>query len=233
MSNGQSNFVFSMNWSFFSKRVVLCLIAVIGITTLLDAQIYRNKSSRELAKEAIHTTKTNGLIVRLQTKQASIDKLNQLIASSKGEQKKAFTTKLKEIVETQTHENKQLITAFQNNYSFSDVYFVPDYNMKSYYRGDKDCFWDKDLQQVVLEDVPTKALVLGRAVNKSYDWVILDLNGKVLDDPFPNFFSLNNPLVNLKEGLFQPKSLDDSGRYIKLAGKISDKLNSFHNRVTR
>lgn len=194
----------------------------------LQGQMFVGKETTELAYNSIDKLKEGLLVVRLYTNHNALDTLYAMLARGSAN-KAGIRHKINQIKEVRDYENRMIIKAMKQEYQFSDIAFIPDYNYEAYLNGErKNICWNESLEETDMDLYTEPSLVLSRAQGANYDWAVILPQGQALDDPFPNFFKMNPTLIQFMKGAFQPKAKEPYEKYQALAAKINEKLSTFY-----
>ncbi len=175
------------------------------------------------AGDLITNLKNGAAIVRLYMNKPKIDILNKSINDGKTslESKKTLQNMLDEHRADRNEYVHRVIKAFKENYTFSKVYFMYDYDHKKLKEGIKSGIFlnDQGIQDpsiVLLED---HFLIFARG-NNDDSIIISQLNGEEMPKEFP--VTYKRSIINLFSMVFSTDKLGD------FVGKLNQKLKKFY-----
>ena len=184
------------------------------------------------AQEAIQVLKNGTLVVRLSTNARKIEALEKMLTTTTREKDRQRFEKMLEKTrqDTRSH-NGWLMEAFQKNYTFSKLLFMPDTAATKLKIGaKKGIFYGPDLQIDPTLTLEGGFLVAFNGPNTSDQKTnneginVLDQNMQPLRAPFP-FFTGRTSIRRMFEETFNKKT--DLDHYNQLVAKFQKKLVEF------
>ncbi len=169
--------------------------------------------------EAIHLLKEGALVVRLKTNTRKINEIREKLASGKLNQ--VHTQRMERFLDQTRDEtagiHSQVINAFNDHYTFSKVYFIPDTNYTKLLSGTtRGLFYDNNVtinREIHIEE----AFLVFAQGNHEEEWYIMDTDNVQIQAPFPSYHRLSG-LNTL---------LLTSGKQDKIVQKVNKKLHRY------
>ena len=204
-------------------------ITITSIAIISNAQIINSDSDYKEANEAIEIIKERGLIVKLYTQSSSIKALKER-AEKHPHLAEDSKKKLDKIIKQRNWENQQIIQAFKLFYSYSDVYFIPDFKYEDFRNGvTENIFWDASLTfDNSVEVESADQIVMAREFSNRYDWKICNSDLQLIPNPFPNYYALQPVVVQFLTQLFTPNRESSTKHFQGLVQKIQRKFEGYY-----
>jgi len=204
----------------------------------IDSEERYNQEKWERAETAITNLKEGVLLIRLSSERRKLEELDRRIANDKLDAKSRERLKRlkKEVIEDRDKTNQEFVTAFSNEYDFSELFFFYDTASVSLKRGVQEgIFLDKDMNlapSISLEGRPFLVLRSGSLKENTSGLealVIMDQEFEDLARPFPYYVRMRG-IGHLLAKLLNPGKVSRrSGQ--KLAEKLNERLWEFHERL--
>lgn len=214
------------------RSLILPCILFAGF--FLGAQTTSDKPNQEewtTEKEAIYNLKNGGaLFVRLVSDSKKISELDKRVAANPNDTK--TKERLRQVRADRQSFNREWVDALKENYTFSDIYFLYDYDTKRLLRGESSGFFlDEDLHVDPSIEIKQNFLILGEGgagESGVSAFIVMDENARPLSRPFPYYFKKND-FWKVLFSIFDSKS----PRYRnldKIAKEINDSFNAFYDK---
>ncbi|MCF8247920.1 MAG: hypothetical protein K9J37_22305 [Saprospiraceae bacterium] len=212
------------------QTLMLCLLALFAGTIAHGQQA--DVAQPISANEAMEVLKNGTLVVRLSTNVRKIAALEKMVANTTREKdRQRFEKMLAETQEDTRNHNLWLMEAFQKNYTFSKLLFMPDTAAISLKGGvRKGIFYSPELQIDPSLSLESDFLVAFNGNNTSDQKTgneginVLDQNMQTLSAPFP-FFTGRTSIRRMFEETFNKTTELD--HYKQLVMKFQQKLVEF------
>lgn len=212
----------------------LILPCILFVSILLEAQTTSDKSNQEkwtIEKNAIYNLKNGGaLLVRLVSDSKKISELDKRVAANPNDTK--TKERLRRVRAERQSFNREWVDALKDNYTFSDIYFLYDYDTKRLIRGESSGFFlDEDLHVDPSIEIEQNFLILGEGgagESGVSAFIVMDENARPLSRPFPYYFKKND-FWKVLFSIFDSQS----PRYRnldKIAQEINDSFNAFYDK---
>lgn len=222
-----------------TKRIWFNLILAFFVFNLANAQNETKQIAIERAETAIRTLADGVLVVRLESNQKKINKLKEVLVQKdlSAKNRKNLQRQLEETLAETKERNTLLMNSFAENYRFSEVYFMYDYDSEKLVAGEQQgYFLNKDLTintDLSLADNKFLTLRFGTtdlATTSGIEGMIVtDSELKDLNTPFPYAY---------REGGFMlvfDKIFDSEGaaqrNFPRMVEKLDKKLKRYYNEV--
>ncbi|MBI1224510.1 MAG: hypothetical protein GC192_04675 [Bacteroidetes bacterium] len=184
------------------------------------------------AYEAIQTLKNGTLVIRLATNVRRIEALEKMVATtSKEKDRQRFENMLQKTKQETEDKNRWLMAAFQANYTFSKLLFMPDTASTLLKTGTrKGIFYGSDLKIEPSLSLDGDFLVAYNGPSASRDNSaneginVLDGNLQLLQSPFPYFVGRTSVRRMFEETFNKTTELD---HYNTLVKKFQQRLEEF------
>ncbi len=202
-------------------RILYFIVAVFISNTVLG------QSKVSTSSELIENLKNGAAVVRLYMNKPKVDMLQKSINDERtgANEKMALQKMLNEHQEDRAAYVQRTIKAFNDNYNFSKVYFMYDYDQKKLKEGVKlGIFLNESGNldpSIVLNE--EHLLIFGRGSNDD-SVVISQLNGEEMPKEFPTTYKRS--VIHLFSFVF---SKDKLGNFV---GKLNQKLKKFYFKKT-
>lgn len=205
-----------------------------------QAQTKSKSEQRTIARQAIKDLKGGTLIIRLNSKRKKIEKLEELLGGADLEEKfrKRLSNELKKTIEERNHYNLSLSNAFDQYYSFSNIYYMYDSASISLRNGQrKGIFLDKKLEEdsdIEIPEGPFFVIKVGSTDLASTTGIqALVMMTAQLEDlarPFPYYVRLNS-ISRLFTRIFNHKNLVKKDAK-EIVQRLNQNLLRYHEQVT-
>jgi hypothetical protein len=139
------------------------------------------------------------------------------------EEKERLTKALNKHLQEREYYKLNTIMAFKNNYNFSKLYFINDYDIKKLNGGQKSGLFLND-NGIIDPNISMNEdfyLILGRK-NNDETWAFIDPSGESLPTEFP--VTYNKSILSILKAVFGSNSLNEF-----ITG-INKKLHSFYSK---
>ncbi|MFT5166277.1 MAG: hypothetical protein ACI8P3_001508 [Saprospiraceae bacterium] len=220
-------------------KIILVALSGLWFTTHAMSQDLSGKERKAIATQAIKDLAGGTLILRLKSKHNKITKLEELLATP--DIKASTRTKLSEDLESTIDErnrfNRSLTYAFEEYYSFSNIYYIYDTASVSLINGQRSgIFLNEDLELDLTIEIPEGiffVLKVGTTDSASTTGVealvMMDRNLKDLAAPFPYYVRVNS-IGRLFTRIFNHKKLvkKDSKKIVQ---KLESNLQRYNTEV--
>ncbi len=183
-------------------KVIFLSLLCIGFASIVKAQELSRSERKAAAKEAIKTLKDGTLVLRLKSKNNKITAIEKLLSSKDLNEatRNRLRKNLKSTIEQRNKYNVSLTQAFENHYSFSNIYYMYDTASVSLKRGvTSGIFLDNSLEldpAIKIPDGDFFVIKTGTTDSSSTTGVealvIMDKNLKDLERPFPYYVRINS-----------------------------------------
>ncbi len=184
-----------------------------------------------VAYEQIKSIKENGIVVRLQTYQKTIDAYLKAFENSGVLKNKEYAD---EIMARRDYVNKLIVSSFKRKFNFSKVYFIPDSSIKLLLKDVRPNIFVNDSLEIDDEityhgEAPffmIKKSSDGQGKDPSY--IVTDRFMKKLTPPFPseNTLTSGDFIGRMKEGFWYNKSALEND-----IGQFNSKFHSFYRKA--
>ncbi|MFK7935171.1 MAG: hypothetical protein AB8G22_16790 [Saprospiraceae bacterium] len=222
-----------------ANRIWFSLILMFFIFNIANAQNTTKQATLERAENAIRTLSDGILVVRLQSNQKKIKALEDLVENKKMSARnlKNLNRELEETKINTKEKNSLLMKSFADNYNFSDVLFMYDYDTEKLLTAEQEgYFLGKDLivdAKLSLNDNNFLTLRFGTtdlATTSGVEGMIItDQELKDLDIPFPYAYK-EGGFMYVFDKLFDGKNA--AGRnYPRIIARMNKKLKKYYNEV--
>lgn len=215
----------------------------IGLFTLLlfaGLPSVAAQSAEERAEEAIKRLKEGTLLVRLPSRQRKIDAMEEVLSGYAPDDKRRARMErlLQETrVEAATF-NRNMMTAFRDSFDFAEVRFFYDYNTPKLKAGESaGLFLNETLRadpSIQLPDGSYYILGFGQTHKEYSDGLeamfIMSSDFERMGPPFPYYQRLNDFAAFM--GSIFPAPNQEMRDALRLVGKLDQKLDKFHERVS-
>lgn len=176
------------------KRTLFLIIGMLLATSLISQA--REKYSRDDALQDVKILREGNLVVRLESDKRKLDILEERAKGLSGGQKDQVLDQIADIKAIRDSFNLNLIRAFHENYKFSSVYFIYDYDAKRFLDGARDAIFlnrsGKIDGAIEWTEKPFLGLRSGEAKGGPQGLIMTDDSFNDLPDPFPGFISRNS-----------------------------------------
>ena len=176
--------------------VFLCRIGVGQQTTQFNSieNFDQIETKEEIAAQHLQNLKNGILIVRLRSDQKKIEKLKEFIDKANQPSTKAkYEKMLDEVTNKQLKDERDIINAMKQNYSWSDFVFMYDYQTPNFTDGRVTFFSDED-QKVTLESLgPRDFYILSAGLSDANGTDVIEILDNSLNPiphPFPGTVSI-------------------------------------------
>ena len=197
-------------------KIVLFTIMGVFFTFSAFAQSIPKKERRAIARQAIQNLKGGTLVLRLKSKHNKITKLEELLAAP--DIKESVKIKLSKNLETTIDERNQfnlsLTNAFEEYFSFSNIYYMYDTSSIALKNGQRSGFFlNKNLELDPSIEIPEGEFFVIKIGTTDAStttgveaMVIMDKNLKDMMPPFPYYVRINS-ISRLFTRIFNHKNL--------------------------
>lgn len=217
------------------QKIAYLFFLGLFFSTNMIAQELSRKERVVLAEQSIKDLKDGTLVLRLKSKRNKIEKLEELLAKSdiKESVRSSLNDELKKTIDQRNRYNISLINAFEENYSFSNIYYMYDTASVSLRNGTRSgIFLDKSLELDSAIEIPEGAFFVAKTGTTNSTsttgveaLVIMDDQLKDMQRPFPYYVRLNS-IGRLFTRIFNHKNLvkKDSKAVVE---KLNRNLNKY------
>ncbi|MEM9887640.1 MAG: hypothetical protein AAF849_17225 [Bacteroidota bacterium] len=197
------------------KRILIFLYLFSSSHWALPAQI------TELNEKGV-------LIVRLESGEAKLKTIQNLIEKG-GTSKQYWEQQLETVQLALEHKNRAIVAAFEQNYRFSEVFYMYDVDSKKLTEGATEAiFLNKDLAKdnnIQLNDRPFIIAAEAETESGAEGIYLLRPNLERLEKPLPHFVKLNNLFFLFNQFSSQKAAIEK--RYQQAAKRLNNKLRNY------
>ncbi len=196
------------------KKWFLILSLILFFTPALEAQIIKGKKNRAKAEQAIMALKDGALVLRLKTKRNKIEKIQELLTKPdlNGNERKKLEKELETTIKERDEYNTATVAAFNNHYTFSAIYFMPDTSSVTLKKGQKSGIFYNDKLEIdpnvtITQDsffIVYKGVLDTSTRTGMEALIIMDRRFDIVPSPFPYYVRVNNFWLVLGR-IFSPK----------------------------
>ena len=226
----------------YTVRKVYIFIFLFNLLSFLP--VLAQQTAKEIqvatAEQAIQDLKNGALIVRLQSKNNKIQKLEELIASPEvsASKKEQLRKELTATIDDRNRYNIELVTAITDLYSFSQVYFMYDTASISLKNGTRNgIFLNANMEYdpgITLKEDHFFVLRTGTTDSSTTTGlsalVIMDDKLKDMKRPFPYYVRINS-VKRLFVRIFNPKKIVRKDAK-EVVAKLDSQLKQYYKDVT-
>lgn len=213
---------------FLLKKCMIKAGMVLFLMVLPLCFFAQNKAglSASSASEMLMELRKGTLIVRIYMNKNKTDVLQKAIQEPGigDEKKKSLQKMLKEHVNDREAYKKQVIESFKNNYNFSKILFIHDYDQKKFTSGEASGVFlnEQGIPDPKIQLETLFYLLCGRG-NNDETFIIFDKNGASMPANFPDRYNRN-----IFQGLASLFIKDKMSDYIKkINQQLKDKYNEW------
>ena len=199
----------------------------------------RRSERRAIAEQSIKQLKEGTLVLRLKSKRNKIREMKKVIAAPdiKPALRKRLEKRLENTIKERDRYNQSLIDAFDEYYSFSNIYYIYDSSSVELKNGERSgIFLDKNREVDPTIEIPEGDVFVLRTGNTDYSsttgieaLVVMNKELKDLQRPFPYYVRVHS-IGRLFTRIFNPRKLvlKDSKAIVQ---KLDANLNRYLDKV--
>jgi hypothetical protein len=183
-------------------RIILIVLSGLYFTSNVVSQNLSGKERRDIATQAINDLEGGTLILRLKSKHNKITKIKEILADPDIQESARIklNKELRSTIDERDRFNISLTNAFEEYYSFSNIYYIYDTASISLKNGQRSgIFLNKNLELDSQTKIPEgKFFVIKVGTTDSSSTtgvealVLMDQHFKDLQSPFPYYVRINS-----------------------------------------
>ena len=221
------------------KKWFFFLFITIISSASIKAQVIKSKDNNLRAQQAIMDLKDGALVVRLKSKRNKIEKLQEAIASPNlpEKEKKRLQKDLDNTIQENEEYNSSIVSAFDQYFKFSPVYYIYDTSAVDLKAGKKSgYFLDTNLKKdpnITFTQDSFFIIYNGElsATNNSgmEALIIIDSQNQPLPSPFPYYIKTNNFWYTLGRFFSPKKAIKRDSK--KVVSKLDYNINEYYKKT--